>query len=134
MANSARRGLTSLDSDRVAARKHGPLRRPVPVRMCSCIMARSKTVLVVGGKGGLSHHYREAVEHEGYELVHYEHKIPAKGRHGLSKAAIVVVMVSMISHALVQQVQELTPEGAAVVYLKSPSVSALRAAVSGEIS
>jgi hypothetical protein len=95
------------------------------------IMASTKTVLVVGGKGGLSRHYRDAVEEEGYDLVHFENKIPPKARHGLGKAALVVVMVSMISHALAEQVRELTPAGASVVFLKSPSVSALRAAVSG---
>jgi hypothetical protein len=96
-------------------------------------MTRAKTVLVVGGKGGMSQHYREAVEQEGYELLHFENKVPPKSRHGLGKAALVVVMVSMISHALAQQVRELTPAGASVVYLKSPSVSALRAAVSGHV-
>jgi NAD(P)-dependent dehydrogenase (short-subunit alcohol dehydrogenase family) len=101
------------------------------MRMGIFIMASTKTVLVVGGKGGLSQHYRDAVAEEGYELLHFENKLPAKGRHGLGKAALVVVMVSMISHALAQQVRELTPTGASVVFLKSPSVSALRAAVSG---
>jgi hypothetical protein len=103
------------------------------MRMGMTIMASAKTVLVVGGKGGLSPHYRDAVEQEGYELLHFEKKVPPKGRHGIAKAALVVVMISMISHALAKQVRELTPEGASVVYLKSPSVSALRAAVSGRV-
>jgi hypothetical protein len=110
-----------------------PLRKLPTVAMHVGIMASEKTVLVVGGKGGLSQHYRDAVKQEGYELVHFENKLPPKGRHGLGKAALVVVMVSMISHALVQQVSNLTPLGATVVYLKSPSVSALRAAVSGHV-
>jgi Uncharacterized protein conserved in bacteria (DUF2325) len=93
-------------------------------------MASAKTVLVVGGKGGLVQHYRDAVAKEGYELLHFEKKVPPKSRHGIGKATLVVVMVSMISHALTQQVRELAPEGAQVVYLKSPSVSALRAAIS----
>ncbi len=100
------------------------------MRITIFIMANTKTVMVVGGKGGLSQHYREAVEGEGYDLIHFENRIPAKGRHGLGKAALVVIMVSMISHALAQQVRDLTPAGAPIVYLKSPSVSALRAVVS----
>jgi precorrin isomerase len=102
------------------------------MRISNAIMASAKTVLVVGGKGGLVQHYRDAVEQEGYELLHFENKVPPKGRRGLGKAALVVVMISMVSHALSQQVRALVPEGAAVVYLKSPSVSALRAAISGQ--
>lgn len=93
-------------------------------------MANSKTVLVLGGKGGLSQHYREAAEHEGYELLHFENRVPPKTRHGIGKAALVVVMVSMISHSLAERVRELAPAGAEVVYLRSPSVSAFRNAIS----
>lgn len=109
-----------------------PLRRALTVPMHTRIMASEKTVLVLGGKGGLSQHYRDAVKDEGYDLVHFENRLPPKGRHGLGKAALVVVMVSMISHALMQQVRARAPEGASVVYLKSPSVSALRAAISAQ--
>jgi hypothetical protein len=93
-------------------------------------MASTKTVLVVGGKGGLTQHYRDAVEEEGYEFLHFEKKLPPKGRHRIGKAALVVVMVTMISHSLTQQVRDFVADGAQVIYLKSPSVSALRAAVS----
>lgn len=93
-------------------------------------MASAKTVLVLGGKGGLSQHYRDAAEQEGYELVHFEKRVPPKTRHGIGKAALVVVMVSMISHSLAERVRELAPAGTNVVYLRSPSISAFRNAIS----
>lgn len=93
-------------------------------------MASTKTVLVLGGKGGLSQHYRDAAEHEGYELLHFENRVPPKARRGIGKAALVVVMVSMISHSLASAVRELAPAGSSVVYLRSPSVSAFRNAIS----
>ena len=38
-------------------------------------------------------------------------------------------MVSMVSHSLLQQVQSMSLEGAQIVYLRSASISALRAVV-----
>ena len=125
-------GLTIFLADRGGSGRLHPLRSSKAMRIARAIMASAKTVLVVGGKGGLTQHYRDAVEHEGYQLVHFERKVPPKGRRGIGKAALVVVMISMVSHALAQQVRELVPEGASLVYLKSPSVSALRAAISGQ--
>jgi putative ABC transport system substrate-binding protein len=45
------------------------------------------------------------------------------------KVAVVVVMAGMVSHALRDQVRSLVPEGAAIVYLRTSSISALRSAV-----
>jgi hypothetical protein len=88
-----------------------------------------QTVLVIGGSGGMSNRYREVVERRGWSLRHYENKVPPGARHGAGKIALVIIMVTMVSHSLRQQVQSLAIEDAKVVYLKSASVSALRAAV-----
>lgn len=133
IAKCAVTGLTIFLLDRGNRDELDPLRWLGRVIIGIFIMASAKTVLVLGGKGGLSQHYRDAVEDEGYEFRHFEKKVPPKGRHGFGRTALVVVMVSMISHALTQQVRGLIPHGVSVVYLKSPSVSALRAAVSGHV-
>jgi hypothetical protein len=95
--------------------------------------AGEQTVLVIGGNGGLSSRYREIVERRGYSLKHYEKRVPAGARHSVGKIALIVVMVTMVSHALREQAQEIASDGARIVYLKSPSVSALRAVVETEI-
>ncbi len=86
-------------------------------------------VLVIGGAGGLSEHYRAIVESAGCELRHFEQRVPAGLRRDVGRVALVVVMVRMVSHALRDQARELASEAAPVVYLRSPSVSALRSAV-----
>lgn len=91
--------------------------------------AGEQTVLVIGGNGGLSSRYREVVEQRGYSLKHFEKRVPPGARHSVGKIALVVVMVTMVSHALREQAQDIAEGGARIVYLKSPSVSALRAAV-----
>src|ERR1700704_4566174 len=88
-----------------------------------------QTVLVAGGSGGLSARYRDIVEKHGWSLRHYENRLPPGARHGAGKIALVVIMVTMVSHSLRQQVQSLAIEDARVIYLKSASVSALRGAV-----
>ncbi len=88
------------------------------------------TVLVVGGNGGLVSHYRAVVEEKGFSLRHFEQKVPAGARRSVGKVAMVIVMVTMISHTLRDSARELAGN-APIVYLRSPSVSALRAAVSG---
>jgi hypothetical protein len=88
-----------------------------------------QTVLVIGGSGGMSNRYRDVVENKGFSLRHYENKVPPGARHGAGKIALVVIMVTMVSHSLRQQVQSLAIEDAKVVYLKSASISALRTAV-----
>jgi hypothetical protein len=87
------------------------------------------TVVLLGGKGGLLPHYRDAVEEQGYRLRYFERRMPANQRRTLGKVAMVVVMVNMMSHALLSQAKEAAQQGASVVYLKSASASALRDAV-----
>jgi hypothetical protein len=92
--------------------------------------ARSnQTVLVIGGSGGMSDRYRDVVEKHGWSLRHYENRVPPGARRDLGKVALVVIMVSMVSHALRDQVRSLAIEDARVVYLRTASVSALRGAV-----
>jgi hypothetical protein len=88
-----------------------------------------QTVLVIGGSGGMSNRYRDVVEKRGWSLRHYENKVPAGVRKGHGKIALVVIMVSMVSHSLLQQVQSMGLDDAQIVYLRSPSISALRAVV-----
>jgi len=88
-----------------------------------------QTVLVLGGCGGLSDRYREVVEQHGYELRHYEKRVPAGSRRTGGRVAMVVVVVGMVSHALRDQARELAEGDAPIVYLRTASVSALRAAV-----
>lgn len=92
--------------------------------------AEPSTVLLLGGKGGLLRHYRDAVEEQGYKLRYFEKRLPSNQRRTLGKVALVVVMVNMMSHALLNQAREAADEGASVVYLKTASVSALRDALS----
>ena len=86
-------------------------------------------MLVIGGSGGMVSRYRDVVEERGLSLRHYENRVPPGARRGVGKIALVVIMVSMVSHALREQVQGMALEGAQVVYLRSASVSALRGVV-----
>ena len=88
-----------------------------------------QTVLVIGGSGGMSNRYRDVVEKRGFTLRHYENKLPAGARKSTGKIALVVIMVSMVSHSLLQQVQSMGLDDAQIVYLRSASISALRAVV-----
>lgn len=88
-----------------------------------------QTVLVIGGSGGMSSRYRDVVEKHGCSLRHYENKLPAGVRRSAGKIALVVIMVSMVSHALREQVQSLAIDDAPIVYLRSASVSSLKVAV-----
>jgi hypothetical protein len=87
-----------------------------------------QTVLLIGGSGGMSERYRDVAARHGWELVHYENRVPAGARRGAARVALVVIMVSMVSHALRDQARALASD-APVVYLPSASVSALRGAV-----
>jgi hypothetical protein len=89
----------------------------------------SKTVLVIGGSGGLSNRYRDVVEEHGLSLRHYENRLPPGARRGHGSIGLVVVMVGMVSHALRDQAVNLAGAHAPIVYLRSASVSALRSAV-----
>ena len=90
---------------------------------------RRDTVIILGGKGGLEARYREVAEQYGYELRHYEQRLPAKTRPATSRVAMVIVMVSMISHPLMARARGLADEGTSVVYLRSASLSAVRDAL-----
>lgn len=89
----------------------------------------NRTVLVIGGSGGMSDRYRDVVEGRGWSLRHYENRLPPGARRDLGKVALVVIIVSMVSHSLRDQVRSLAVDGAPIVYLRSASVSALRGVV-----
>jgi len=93
----------------------------------------SGMVVVIGGNGGMSSLYRELVEKHGCELRHYEKRVPSAARRAAGKIALVVVMVGMVSHALLQQVHDLPIDGAPIVYLRTASVSALKAALAEKV-
>jgi len=88
-----------------------------------------KTVLVIGGNGGMSDRYRDVAEQHGLSLRHYETRVPRGVRRDVGKVALVIIMVTMVSHSLREQAQNLGIDDAPVVYLRSPSVSALRGAL-----
>lgn len=93
--------------------------------------SRGQTIVVLGGNGGMVDRYRDVVEGMGWSLRHYERKVPSSVRHTASKIALVVVVVGMISHPLREQaVQIAKADKARIVYLRTPSVTALREAVS----
>ncbi len=57
-----------------------------------------QTVLVIGGSGGMSSRYRDVVEKHGWSLRHYENRVPPGARHGVGRIALIVIMVTMVSH------------------------------------
>jgi hypothetical protein len=87
------------------------------------------TVLLVGGNGGMSDRYRAIAEERGLELRHFEKRVPPGVRKTMGHVAAVFIVVGMVSHALRDQVRALVPDDAPIVYLRTASVSALRAAV-----
>jgi hypothetical protein len=87
------------------------------------------TVVIIGGKGGLEARYREAVEANGYALRYYEARVPNKLLPAAGKIALVIVIVTMVSHPLMARARELAGDHTRIVYLKSPSSSAVRQAV-----
>lgn len=89
------------------------------------------TIVIIGGKGGLEARYREAVEGSGYNLRYYEERVPNKLAPGSARIALVIVMVTMVSHPLMARARSLAGDASRIVYLKSPSISAVRQAVAG---
>lgn len=87
------------------------------------------TVIIVGGRGGLQARYREAVEKIGYRCRCYEDRVSTKCAPSAGKVALVIVMISMVSHPLLAHARELAGEQERIVYLKSPSVSSVRQTV-----
>lgn len=87
-------------------------------------------MIILGGRGGYEARYRELARDYGYELKHYEQRLPPKSLPDPGRIALIVVMVSMISHPLRAQARRLADAGATVIYLKATSVAALRDSVS----
>ena len=87
------------------------------------------TVLLIGGSGGMSERYREVAAERGLLLRHFEKRVPPGMRRTIGKVAAVIVIAGMVSHSLRDQAKGLVPDGAPIVYLRTASVSALRAAV-----
>jgi hypothetical protein len=85
-----------------------------------------ETVVIIGGKGGLEARYREAVEASGFALRYYEARVPNKLPPAAGKIALVIVIVTMVSHPLMSRARELAGNHTRIVYLKSPSSSAVR--------
>lgn len=108
-------------------RERGKIETRTPVSAKA--MRADQTVLVIGGSGGMSDRYRDVAAEHGLSLRHYENRVPPGARHSIGKVALVVIMVSMVSHALRDQVRSLSIDDAPVVYLRSASVSALRGAI-----
>ena len=65
------------------------------------------TVVIIGGKGGLEARYREAVEGSGYDFRYYEARVPNKLSPESGKLALVIVIVTMVSHSLMARAREL---------------------------
>ncbi len=87
------------------------------------------TVIIVGGRGGLQARYRDAIEKIGYQCRCYEDRVSAKCPPSASKIALVIVLVTMVSHPLLMQARALAGERERIVYLRSPSVSSVRQTV-----
>jgi hypothetical protein len=77
----------------------------------------------------MSERYREVAAERGLLLRHFENRVPPGMRRTIGKVAAVIVIAGMVSHSLRDQAKGLVPEGAPIVYLRTASVSALRAAV-----
>src|SRR4051794_38650154 len=92
------------------------------------------TVVIIGGKGGLDARYREAVEASGYTLRYYEARVPHRLVPTASRIALVIVIVTMVSHPLMTRARELAGDHTRIVYLKSPSSSAVRQTIAGPLA
>jgi len=84
------------------------------------------TVIIVGGRGGLQARYRDVVERIGYQCRCYEDRVSNKQGPSAGKIALVIVLVTMVSHPLLMQARAMAGEHQRIVYLKSPSVSSVR--------
>jgi hypothetical protein len=76
----------------------------------------------------MSNRYRDVVEKHGWSLRHYENRLPTGARRSSARVALIVIMVTMVSHSLREQILNLALD-APVIYLRSASVSALRTAL-----
>lgn len=103
------------------------MNKPTP-RTTSPSLETESTVVLVGGNGGLFDRYREALEERGLRVRHFEKRVPPGARRSLGRVAAIFVVVSMVSHSLRDSVKDLADDGTKVVYLRTGSVSAVRAA------
>lgn len=87
---------------------------------------RPDTVILLGGKGGFASRYRALAEEHGFTLEHFEVRIPPSARLNGARVALVLVIVSMISHNLRDQARKLAGSGTTVVYVNRASLSAVR--------
>ena len=90
------------------------------------------TVVIIGGSGGLEARYREVVERNGYNFRYYEARMPNKLAPASTRITLVIVVVTMVSHPLMARARELAGDSARIVYLKSPSISAVRHAIESQ--
>jgi hypothetical protein len=93
-----------------------------------CTTSRN-AIVIIGGNGGLIARYRETVERLGFQFAGYEKRMPNKGGPSSCRIALVIVIVTMVSHSLLSQARALAGDPTRIVYLKSPSISALRQTV-----
>ncbi len=84
------------------------------------------TVVILGGKGGLEARYRRLLANHGYELRHFERRVPSRTLPAAHKIALVIVMISMVSHPLLAHARQIAAGGAELVYLERPSLSAVQ--------
>jgi len=94
---------------------------------------KNGTVILFGGKGSLQSRYREVVEASGYAFQHYEARLPQHGRPLAHKIALVIVVASMISHPLMAQARLWAGRSTRIVYVKNPSITAVRRAIADEL-
>jgi hypothetical protein len=97
------------------------------------IQARN-TVVIVGGRGELQARYAAVIESIGYRCRCYENRVTKHAVPSTAKIALVIVLVSMVSHPLLRQARELAGEQGQIAYLKSPSVSSVRQTVEAIIA
>lgn len=84
------------------------------------------SIVVIGGNGGLFARYRDLVERSGYQFSGFENHVPVGRGPSAAKIALVIVMVTMVSHPLLERARALAGDPTRIVYLRSPSISALR--------
>jgi hypothetical protein len=93
---------------------------------------RRDTIVIIGGSGGLEARYRDIIEGHGYNFRYYEARMPNKLARASGRITLVLVIVTMVSHPLMARARELAGDSARIVYLKSPSVSAVRQALESQ--
>ena len=94
-------------------------------------------ILLVGGTNGMGPVYRRCVESHGYECDHRERSNPpdpaclrGEVRGHVNQIALIVVFAGCCSHPQRKAAEELaTATRTPIVYLRQPSLSALRRAL-----